>query len=121
MLLYIAATLLVFLGAAHSYLGERLILGRLFRGDLPKLRGSVTFTKQTIRFTWHITTVLFLGLAGILVVLASSPNEVGARVQIVAAITVLLSAAVSLVGARGKHFSWGVLLLAALLIWFAHV
>jgi len=122
MLLYIAALLLVLLGAVHSYLGERLILRRLFRReDLPKVLGSAAFTKQTLRFTWHMTTVLLLGLAGVLAVLATSPADTGVRVKMVVAITVLVSAIVSLVGARGRHFSWGVLLLAALLIWIAHV
>ena len=49
--LLIAAGLAALLGVAHSYLGERHILMRLFRrGDLPKLFGGVEFTQQTLRF-----------------------------------------------------------------------
>ena len=54
----IAAALAVLLGVAHSYLGERYILTRLFRrGDLPRLFGGVEFTQQTLRFAWHLTSV----------------------------------------------------------------
>ncbi len=49
-----AALLAVLLAAAHSYLGERYILIRLFRrGDLPRLRGGTTFTQDTLRLAWH--------------------------------------------------------------------
>jgi len=54
-----AALLIPALGAAHSVLGERYILIRLFRrSDLPKLFGSDTFTRRTLRFAWHLTTVV---------------------------------------------------------------
>ncbi|MBA3657097.1 MAG: hypothetical protein H0W69_07085, partial [Gemmatimonadaceae bacterium] len=46
--LLIAALLTVVVGLAHSYLGERYILLRLFRrDDLPHLFGSDVFTKRT--------------------------------------------------------------------------
>ena len=66
-----AAVLAGLLGLGHSLLGEKTILGPLFtRNDLPKLMGSAEFTKQTLRFTWHVTTALLWGLAGILWLLA---------------------------------------------------
>lgn len=69
--LYAAAALTVGIGIAHSWLGERYILIRLFRrGDLPPLFGGADFTKNTLRFAWHLTTLAWLGLAGILVVIA---------------------------------------------------
>ncbi|GAA3930276.1 hypothetical protein [Luteimonas lutimaris] len=67
-LLYLAAVLAVALGAAHSVLGERYILIRLFRrNDLPKLFGSSEFTIRTLRFAWHVTTVAWFGFAALLV------------------------------------------------------
>ena len=46
-----AAVLAVLLSLAHSYLGERYILMRLFRrDDLPKLLGGTDFTTRTLRF-----------------------------------------------------------------------
>lgn len=55
-MLYLAALLVLATGIAHSYLGERYILIRLFRrSDLPKLFGGTAFTVGTLRFAWHLT------------------------------------------------------------------
>lgn len=106
MLYYIAALLLVFIGVAHSYLGERYLLIRLFRRDnLPKLYGGQTFTKNTLRFAWHVTTIAWWGFAAILVHLAQGPLSAHVIAGIIG-ITFLLHALVSLVGAKGKHLSW---------------
>ena len=57
MLLEFAAIILLILGVTHSYLGEKYILIRLFkRTNIPRLYGSDDFTKNTLRFAWHITT-----------------------------------------------------------------
>lgn len=62
-----AAILCVLIGVAHSYLGERYILIRLFRKTpLPHLFGNDFFTKQTLRFAWHITTIAWWGFAFLL-------------------------------------------------------
>ena len=102
-----AALLAVLLAAAHSYLGERYILTRLFRrGELPKLFGGTRFTQDTLRLAWHITSVLALGFAGLLVALAV-PGGGEPRVQgwIIGA-AFALSGLVALVGSRGRHLSW---------------
>lgn len=50
-MLLIAAILVVLTGIAHSYLGERYILVRLFRREgLPRLFGGTAFTVGTLRF-----------------------------------------------------------------------
>ena len=118
--LTIAAILLVSIGSAHSYLGERYILIRLFRrSDLPKLLGSDAFTRQILRFAWHITSIAWLGFAALLV--AAARIHTGALptpiVGAVVATTFLLSAAISFVGARGRHYSWIVFLAVAILSW----
>ncbi|HET6404241.1 MAG TPA: hypothetical protein VFH78_06300 [Candidatus Thermoplasmatota archaeon] len=107
-LLALAAFLIASISLAHSYLGERYILIRLFRRpDLPKLFGSDRFTKRTLRFAWHITSVAWLGLAA---ALFWEP-----RVAVSAAFAV--SAVVSLAGARGRHYSWIVFGAIAALTW----
>lgn len=119
MSLFIAAALLVVIAAAHSYLGERYILIRLFRRqDLPKIRGSETFTKNTLRFAWHITSIAWLGFAAILVALARQPVQAAAVARITGA-TFLVSAAVSGIASKGRHYSWIVFLAIGLLAWFA--
>jgi hypothetical protein len=116
--LLIAAALLLLLGLVHSVLGERYILMRLFRRDnLPRLFGSDVFTKRTLRFAWHLTTVVWLGVAVLLVRLAGGPApgvpEIGATV----AVTAAASALVALVGSRARHPAWIVFLIVALLAW----
>ena len=120
-LLVVAAILIALLGMAHSYLGERYILVRLFRRtDLPSLFGGQAFTRHTLRFAWHLTTVAWLGLAGLLVVLGSASAGGAQRQARVIAATFAASGVVSLIGSRGRHLSWVVLFIVAVLVWLAY-
>ena len=116
--LYAAAALLVAIGIAHSFLGERYILMRLFRrDDLPKLFGDTWFTERTLRFAWHLTTIAWFGFAGILYLLAQPPVDSREIATVVAGVF-LVHAAVALVASRGKHLSWIVFLSIGSLVWF---
>ncbi|MFZ1375455.1 MAG: hypothetical protein WAS25_02555 [Geothrix sp.] len=106
--LYIAAFLLISVGVAHSYLGERYILIRLFRReDLPKLFGGTQFTTRTLRFAWHITTIAWWGFAAILLHLAQGSIS---RQVVAFAIgtTFLTTGLVTLTASRGRHLAWPV-------------
>ncbi len=118
--LLLAAALAAGIGAAHSYLGERYILIRLFRRqDLPRLFGGDVFTKRTLRFAWHLTTVAWWGFAAVLVLMASTAPGAEAWRQIGAVATAVfgLSALVTLVGSRGRHWAWAVFLAIAAATW----
>jgi len=116
-LLLTAAGLVVAAGALHSILGERLILGRLSVDALPPLLGSPQFALRVLRLFWHLVSVAWWGIAVMLWVLASSPETQGARlIAIVAAVTFLTSSAVAFAIARGRHFSWVLLLIIAILL-----
>ncbi len=116
MLLATAAGLLILLGVAHSYLGERYILIRLFRRpDLPRLDA---FTRQTLRFAWHLTSVAWWGFAALLLTLPFSNERTRASGHAVT-ITFGVSSVVALVGSRGRHPSWVVFLVVAGLTWLA--
>ena len=116
-LLTIAAVLAVLIGIAHSFLGEKHILIRLFRReDLPKIGGSDRFTRRTLRFAWHLTTVAWWGFAAVLLVLASGRE--GAVLPVVAA-TFLASALVTLAASQARHLAWVVFLAIAVLVWLA--
>jgi len=109
-LLLISAFVIFATGIAHSYLGERFILIRLFkRGDLPHLFGSPEFTTRTLRFAWHLTTVAWWGFAVQLYLLAEGAVSSRTIAATVAA-TSLLSALVAFIGARGRHPAWLVFL-----------
>lgn len=117
--LLLAAGLSAALALAHSYLGERYILVRLFRRrDLPKLFGGTEFTRRTLRFAWHLTSVAWLGFAVLLVQGASYAASERARVGVVLAVTFAVSGLVTLVGSRGRHLAWPVFLAIAALAWF---
>lgn len=116
MLLLIAASLMFFAGVAHSYLGERYILTRLFQRDgLPKLFGGTAFTTGTLRFAWHLTTVVWWGLA-YLTVVAAYGNISRDQFLLVMGVISLVSAAFPLYFTRGKHLSWLVFLLVGVLV-----
>jgi hypothetical protein len=108
-LLYIAAALATLLGVAHSVLGEKYILIRLFRrDDLPKLLGSAQFTMHTLRFAWHLTTIAWIGFAALLAYAARGDITMGGMLRIVG-ITFVVSGLLPLIFTRGKHWSWVVL------------
>jgi len=114
----VAAVLAVAIGAAHSYLGERYILVRLLRrADLPRLFGSDVFTKRTLRFAWHMTTVAWWGLGAVLVMVTggASARSTGAAI----AATFLATALLILIGSRGRHLAWIVFLVIAAAAWYA--
>ena len=109
-LYFVAAGLCFALGLAHSILGERYILIRLFRRtDLPKLFGGTEFTARTLRFAWHLTTIAWWGAAALFCYMAQGRLS-SASVAAVLAGVFLTSAAVTLVASRGRHLAWPVFL-----------
>ena len=104
-MLVLAVTLIVFIGFAHSYLGEKYILVRLLRRPLPKLFGSDDFTRTTLRFAWHITTVAWLGFAALLTQLFLGDVS-DSDMLIVIGMTFSTTAIIALVASRGRHLSW---------------
>ncbi len=106
MMLTIAAALIFALGAAHSYLGERYLLARLFACEsLPTLLGTTDFLKQTLRFVWHLTTVAWWGLA-ILLLQAEDGTLSATSVVRVIGWTAIVSGLFPLGFTRGRHLSW---------------
>ena len=111
----IGTLLLAGAGIAHSYLGERYVLIRLFRRtDLPQLFGSDVITRRIIRFAWHLTSVAWWGFAAVLV-LAAQAGAV--RVLRAVAGTFLVTGIVTLLASRGRHWGWLVFLAIAAAAW----
>jgi len=117
--LWVAAILLAGIALAHSYLGERYILVRLLKRDnLPQLFGSDRFTKRTLRFAWHITSIAWLGFAAVLGVLAAQGQSIP-HVLVAVAVTFVITALVIAVASRGRHLAWPLFLVVAILAWLA--
>jgi hypothetical protein len=117
--LFCGGLLSILIGFAHSMLGEKLVLRPLFeRDDLPSLLGHAIFMRQTLRFTWHLTTVLLVSIGAIVMVLSSAELAPQSNWLMHAlAITFSACSLLSLIGARARHFSWWVFLIIAVLLW----
>ena len=117
--LYAAAFLTIAIGVVHSWLGERYILTRLFRrGNLPELFGGEAFTRNTLRFAWHVTTIAWWGFATILILMANGPPAQTALGLVIGS-TFLVHFAVTVIASRGKHLAWPVFLAIGVLTIYA--
>ena len=118
-ILYLVAAFLAFsVGVAHSVLGERYILIRLFRrSDLPQLFGGTEFTTRTLRFAWHLTTIAWWSAAALFVALAQAPLT-SSRVSVILGVMFLLTALVTFIVSRGRHLAWPVFLAIAAIAFY---
>lgn len=108
-----AVALIGFLGVAHSYLGEKYLLARLLKQNLPRLSRDRddAFTKQVLRFAWHLTTVAWFGLGLIVWV------EPTARISHTVGSIFLVHVPFPLVWTKGRHLSWVIFLAIGILLW----
>jgi hypothetical protein len=115
--LLLAALLTVAIGATHSWLGERRLIGPLLdpatRGGM--LEGSA-FARQVLRFAWHLTTIAWWGFAALLVAYARTDGGAGSgpALAIIAAIFAV-TGLIILATSRGRHLAWPVFLAMAAL------
>ncbi len=106
-MLILAAVLCFGIGLVHSLLGERFILMRLFRGSrIPPLFGSEFFTKRTLRFAWHLTTVAWWGFGNLLLEVSGNPIDLAQVVLRTVAGVFFVSSVATMVASKGKHLSW---------------
>lgn len=108
--LLFAAVLAVVLGAVHSWLGERRLIGPLLDpGSRTGILARSAFSRSVLRFAWHITSVAWWGMAAVLALLATSPLDSQGKLAITAvAITFLITGVVILITSRGRHLAWPV-------------
>jgi hypothetical protein len=112
--LIVAAVLIALLAVAHSVIGEVRLIGPIAaRGDLPTLYGTTKLTGATLRFAWHVTSVLALGLAAIMFAIAfDAPPDIAVCII---GWTLIASGVLPLVFTRGRHFAWAVFFAAGAL------
>jgi len=110
-----SGSLILGLGLFHSVLGEKYLVRRLLRRDnIPHLFGDDSFTKLTIRYAWHLLTILALGCGAILLYLAVDANP-HKPVAAILAVTFVAAGLWGIVSTRARHLSWIVLIVAGLL------
>jgi len=106
-MLFIAAILTLILSLAHSYLGEKYIVGHIVKmQDFPAKTGDVRRTHMVIRLAWHVTSLTWLGIAGLLAYLHFDRSNAFIAVLYMVVIVFVLSGAMSLIWVKGKHLSW---------------
>lgn len=110
----------VVIALAHSALGERRLLRPLLNqfGDAG-VAGWDEFSRLTLRFAWHLTSVLMLACAVILLTLAFLPVElVSILVLEILGALFIASAAITGSYSRGRHIAWPLFALVGGLCWW---
>jgi len=106
--LLLAASLSLIIGAVHSWLGERLLIGPLLHANqrAGMLKKS-SFARQVLRFGWHITTIAWWGMGAILAVLAlETLTATDNTVLAIISATYALTGVAILLWSRGRHLAW---------------
>lgn len=109
-MLYLAAALTIFIGLVHSYLGDRWLIRPILKLEtLPIILGSRRATEHTLRFAWHITSLAWWGMAGLMVIMVTRPDMTYQAALWMFIIVFGLSGIIPL-ALGGKHKSWIVFL-----------
>jgi len=114
----IAAILTLLMAITHSLMGEKYFLVQLFQRDYPPELMGAKFVNRTIRIAWHLTSISWAAAGIILIVLALNPvMPMGGIFARIIAVCFLLSALLSAIGSHGRHLSWIIFVLIAVLAW----
>jgi hypothetical protein len=106
-MLLIASILTIAVSLMHSLLGGKRLIAPILRMDgLPVILGSVANTKLTLRIGWHITSLLWWGVAAVLASLHFSPQLAAPAFLWMVCVVFAISGAAALILSRGAHKSW---------------
>lgn len=117
-----AAVLAFLVGLVHSFLGERLIFGRLRQGRLVPTNGGSLLQERHVRIlwaSWHVLTVFGWCIAAVLLWLSLPSSNPSSALFIEQAIvfSMLAGSALVLLGTRARHPGWVGLLAVAAFVW----
>ena len=106
-MLLLAALLTVLVGLFHSIVGEiRLVRPLLARSDLPRLGHGPWYARALIRTAWHITTLTWLGVAAMLVVIHRTLFPDHAPLLWIISAVFAVSGLAALILSRARHPAW---------------
>lgn len=102
-----AAILTLVLGLGHSVMGDRKLIAPILRMEgLPSPRGSTRGTKVVLRFGWHLTTLLWWGIAVLLVWMHFVPADLSRPFLWMVAVVFGLCGIIPLASGVRGHTSW---------------
>jgi len=118
----VAGCLAFVLGLIHSVLGEVLIFRHMRKGSFVPTDGSPVLRERHVRIlwaTWHVVAVFAWGFGAILLRLSYPSSQYIVQAFVVNAImlSMLTASLIVLVGTKGKHPGWLVLLVIAIFLW----
>jgi hypothetical protein len=91
----------------HSYFGERRLIGPLVKSNAGVM--SRVLAKQVVRFAWHLTSLLWVGQALLLVRVANDPSSLDRAVIGGIGVLHLGAGLFDAVLTRGRHIGWPLL------------
>ncbi len=116
-MLQTAAILLVCVGAMHSILGGKNLIGPLMkRDDFPVVLGSQRNGRLTLWFGWHALSFFWWAQAYVFWRMASDPAQTAQATLLAWAFSCAAIGGVALIVSRGKHLSWVFFLPVAVLL-----
>ncbi len=117
----IAGILCIILGLVHSILGEYLIFkDRRKTGNLVPTKVGMELKERHLRIiwaTWHLSTFFGWCIGALLIKISLNQNMLDSEFMINSTIvTMFVSSLLVLIGTKGKHPGWIVLLLIGTLL-----
>ena len=102
------ATLATLLTAfAHSYFGERRLIGPLVASNDGVMERALA--KQVVRLAWHVTTLIWLGQAALLLREALNPQSIDRSLVLGIGLLYIGIGLGDALLTRGKHIGWPLL------------
>jgi hypothetical protein len=106
-LLTVSAAAMAFTGVAHSFVGEKRLIGPLLALNIDLLSG---YRSNLVRFAWHFTSLLMI-VTALLIAWPGTPRPL---IMITGAMWLIAGVGDAIL-TRGKHIGWPLLSAAGLL------
>jgi len=119
-MLIAAAILTVLLALMHSILGARRLITPITRMEgLPAILGSRRMSELTLHVGWHLLSLTWLGMAGVMVAMQVMPSLHSHAFLWFVTGVFGVSGLLALFISRGRHLSWVLFLPVAILAWLS--
>jgi succinate dehydrogenase hydrophobic anchor subunit len=112
----VAVVLALFAAAAHSWLGEKLILGPLLKTDPLPSTLKPAINRRLVRAVWHLPSAIWAAI-GIYVLWAMLAQSLNGETAIMLGAIFAVSGVANLAAVRRIHFAWATLFAIAAALW----